>query len=280
MDGPKPLALVFGWGGSTPGQLRAYARLYARLGFDTDLRIGNVLRGLLVPGGRESEARAVAREVVASQARASRPIVVHALSDNGFLSLAALLEILSASAPGRRALDALRAVVLDSAPGLWAARRSGEFALTFARGVTPALLKGLGRRESLEHPVLTPVLRAGFGVYSLAFPSNVRRMVASGERVLGALPRVPVALLYGDADRLVPPASVEAFETRLRERGFVVRARKFPGSTHVAHFVRDPAAYEATVSDHLRAAGLPVRARRRSATVTPLASDPPREPTP
>lgn len=280
MDGPKPLALVFGWGGSTPGQLRAYARLYARLGFDTDLRIGNVLRGLLVPGGRETEARAVARELVASQERATRPIVVHALSDNGFLSLAALLEILSGSAPGRRALDALRAVALDSAPGLWSTRRGRDFSLTFARGVTPALLKGLGRREALEHPVLTPVLRAGFGAYALAFPGTVRRMIASGERVLASLPRVPVALLYGDADALVPAASVEAFEARLRERGFVVRASRFAGSPHVAHFVRDPAGYEAAVAEHLRGAGLTVRARRRSAFPPPDASDPRREPTP
>ena len=278
MDGPKPLALVFGWGGSTPGQLRAYARLYARLGFDTDLRIGNVLRGLLVPGGRESEARAVAREVVASQARASRPIVVHALSDNGFLSLAALLEILPASAPGRRARRAPgRRPRLGAGP---LGRAGAASSRSPSRAGHAGAAQGPGRRESLEHPVLTPVLRAGFGVYSLAFPSNVRRMVASGERVLGALPRVPVALLYGDADRLVPPASVEAFETRLRERGFVVRARKFPGSTHVAHFVRDPAAYEATVPDHLRAAGLPVRSATPQRDRNAPRIDPPREPTP
>jgi hypothetical protein len=117
-------SLLLGWGNSTPRQLAAYERLHRRAGLSPVAVIGSTVRGLV---SRRLFARSVAPALEVLEGTAC---MVHLFSDNGFLAWAHLLE---AGADVR----GVRAVLLDSSPGLWAARDASEIARRFSLGMMP-----------------------------------------------------------------------------------------------------------------------------------------------
>ena len=235
----SPRSLLIGWGNASRSQLTAYERLHASLGLAPEVVIPDTRRGIV---SRDAYARGLA-PAAAQLASDPRPTLVHLFSDNGFLGWAALLGQLEPSGAGRVAREAIRGVVLDSSPGLWASRDKLDFARRFALGMTPMVARAarLGPRERL--PIVTPLLGAAFVGYQLAFPRAVRGMLAAADQVERDQPRCPHLFLYGDRDVLVPPGDVEAWIRRQRATGVDVEAVRFEGARHVALYPADPRRY-------------------------------------
>jgi pimeloyl-ACP methyl ester carboxylesterase len=246
VDMPRARALLLGWGNATRAQLAVYERLHAALGIEPKSIIPNTLSGLLDRRAYSRALEPIADEL--AREGGARPVVVHLFSDNGFIGWAALLSALAASEAGRRARDAVRGVILDSSPGLWAVRGRIDFARRFALGMTPAVSRAarLGPRERL--PVVTPLLAAGFIGYQLLFRGSVRAMLAAARSVEENQPRCPHLFLYGEADVLVPPRDVRAWIARQREAGLETSDRAFAEARHVALYPKDPRGYRDAVS--------------------------------
>jgi len=236
-------SLLLGWGNALPSQLVAYERLHRALGLEPLSVIPDVAAGLVRPSAYAQALAPLAEALT----RETRPIVVQLFSDNGFVGWAALLDALARTDAGRRARDAIRGVVLDSSPGLWAVRGRVDFARRFAGAMTPPIARSLrfGARERL--PIVTPALTAAFVAYQLAFPASVRVMLSASERVATYQPRCPHLFLYGEDDRLVPTSDVCAWIAIQRERGIEIEDHVF-AAPHVALYPKDPRRYRSTLS--------------------------------
>jgi alpha-beta hydrolase superfamily lysophospholipase len=246
MPGPDaPRSLLIGWGNASASQLAAYERLHASLGLRPTSVIPSAARGLLGPGAYGDALAPTAEQLARVE---PGPLLVHLFSDNGFIGWAALLARLAENAAGRRVRASIVGVVLDSAPGLWAARGRRDFARRFALGMTPAVSRalGLGPREDL--PLATPLLRGAFLGYQLLVPRAVTAMLSAERRVAAAQPRCPHLVLYGGRDRLVPSRDVEAWIERQRGRDIDVEAELFADARHVALYPSDPARYRAAIT--------------------------------
>jgi len=242
--------VLLGWGNATRSQLVVYERLHKLLGLDPTTLIPNTVEGLGRPG---AYARTVAPLAEARAAEAgARPLGVHLFSDNGFMGWAALLVALDASEGGRRAIGAIRGVIVDSAPGLWAVRGPLDFARRFALGMTPAVsrMARLGARERL--PVVTPLLGLGFLGYQVLFPRAVEAMLSAWKRVAEKQPRCAHLFLYGERDVLVPPADVRAWIEKQREAGIDTESHAFAEGRHVALFPKDPRRYRETLTEFVK----------------------------
>jgi pimeloyl-ACP methyl ester carboxylesterase len=242
--------VLLGWGNAMRSQLVAYERLHQLLGLDPSTVIPNTVEGLGRAGAYARAVAPLAAELAADAG--ARPIVVHLFSDNGFMGWAALLEALDATDGGRRAIAAIRGVVTDSAPGLWAVRGPVDFARRFALGMTPAVsrMARLGARERL--PIVTPLLGLGFLGYQLFFPGSVRAMLAAWKTVAAKQPRCPHLFLYGERDVLVPPGDVRAWIDKQRDAGIEVESHAFAEGRHVALFPKDPRRYRATLTEFVK----------------------------
>ena len=242
--------VLLGWGNAMRSQLMVYERLYRILGLEPTTVIPDTLEGLGRPGAYARIVAPLAAELAAEQG--ARAIVVHFFSDNGFMGWAALLDALDATENGRRAIGAMRGVIVDSAPGLWAVRGPLDFARRFALGMTPAVsrLARLGARERL--PIVTPLLALGFLGYQVLFPRSVRAMLSAAGRVSTKQPRCPHLFLYGERDILVPPRDVRAWIERQREIGIDTESHAFAEARHVALFPKDPRRYRALVTEFLK----------------------------
>jgi len=247
-DGAR--VLLLGWGNATPSQLVVYERLYKILGLEPSSVIPDTLEGLGRAGAYGRALAPLAAELAAEAG--TRPLVVHLFSDNGFMGWAALLEALDATEDGRRARDAIRGVILDSSPGLWAVRGPFDFARRFALGMTPAVsrMAKLGARERL--PVVTSLLGFGFLGYQLLFRGSVRAMLSAGKRVEAKQPACPQLFLFGEKDILVPPRDVRAWIARQRAAGIDAEEHAFPTARHVALFPKDPRRYREAVAAFLK----------------------------
>jgi pimeloyl-ACP methyl ester carboxylesterase len=243
-------ALLLGWGNAMPSQLVAYERLYKILGLEPRSVIPNTLEGL---GRSNAYARSLAPLAADLAAEAgARPLLVHLFSDNGFIGWAALLDALDATEDGRRARSAIRGVIFDSSPGLWAVRGPLDFARRFALGMTPAVsrMARLGARERL--PLVTSLLGVGFLGYQLVFRGSVRTMLSAGKRVEAKQPTCPHLFLFGEEDVLVPPRDVRAWIARQRAAGIDAEEHAFPTGRHVALFPKDPRRYRAALTDFIK----------------------------
>ena len=245
-------AVILGWGNATSSQLVLYERLYRGLGLTTACVIPDTLQGLVDPNAYARSLAPLAEELAAEGG--AHPIVVQLFSDNGFIGWAALLDALHRSDGGRRAIGAMRAVVVDSAPGLWAVRGPIDFSRRFALGMTPALARrlNLGARERL--PVLTPLLGLGFLGYQVLFRRSVRVLLSAGKRVAEQQPRCPHLFLYGEQDGLVPPSDVRAWIAKERAAGLDVEDAPFPTARHVALYPNDPRRYRSTITSFVQRA--------------------------
>jgi pimeloyl-ACP methyl ester carboxylesterase len=245
---PEARAVLLGWGNAARSQLVAYERLYGALGLEATSVIPDAGRGLVRADAHARALGPLARDLEDDP----RGAIVHLFSDNGFLGWASLLAALAATEGGRRARDRIRGVVYDSAPGLWNAEGRVDFARRFALGMTPAVARRLrlGPRERV--PIVTPLLGAAFLGYQLAFPSIVRSMRESGERVAREQPRCPHLFLFGEDDALVPPRDVRAWIAAERSAGLDVDDVAFPGARHVGLYPKDPRRYREAIAAFLR----------------------------
>lgn len=244
MEGAR--GLLVGWGNSTPSQLSVYEKLHRSFGLVPTTVIPDTKRGLL---DRRAFGRTLEPIAATLAKEPERPTVVHFFSDNGFIGWAALLDALSKSDAGKRARDSVRGVIMDSSPGLWAARGPVDFARRFALGMTPAVTRaaGFGARERV--PGLTPLLGLAFLGYQLAFPRAVENLRGASTIVAREQPRCPHLFLVGEDDILVPPRDIRAWIALQRARGIEVEEQAFPQAKHVALFPRDPRRYRSAVGD-------------------------------
>jgi pimeloyl-ACP methyl ester carboxylesterase len=243
IDGAR--ALLLGWSNAAPSQLLAYERLHKTFGLEPSSVIPNTLAAL---GRADTYHRALAPMAADLAAEGgARPIVVHVFSDNGFLGWAALLDTLDTSEGGRRAKAAMRGVIFDSSPGLWAVRGPVDLARRFALGITPAISRLAKRGPQERLRVVTPLLALGFLGYQVAFRKCVRAMLSAGRRVSEGQPRCPQLFLYGEHDILVPPRDIRAWIARQRDVGIDVEDHAFQTARHVALYPNDPRRYRSSI---------------------------------
>ena len=240
-----PLALLLGWGGSKDKNLRPYARIHESQGADVIVHIPAVLEQLRRPQLILDGAARVHDEVSQHLERSERSLVVHSFSDNGFLAFGAMLE--RAARSKSLWTTRLAVAVLDSAPGLY--QLDGPVAVgdAFARALGPLLARRHFPRRTALPRAVSLALRAAFSSYFALRPSVTAPMRGSARRFLDNYPGARAFLLYGSADEVVPPKSVEAFASDLSHRGVNVTRERFDGSAHVAHLLTDRRRYEAIV---------------------------------
>jgi hypothetical protein len=240
------VTLLLGFGNSTMRQMEPYARIWRDLGMEAQIHIGSPIVALACPEMEAKRAHEAAHRL--AFARRDRDVFVHAMSDNGFVAYALILEALLATPEGARTRDAIRGVVFDSTPGIHLGTSRARFAQRFAIGMTPAILRSMRRAPDEHHPILTPLLEAAFhGVYA-ARPEIGLRLARAYDRVVRWQPRAPQLYLYGDADVLVSKQAVEAHVAEQREAGFEVRAVCFAGARHVACYPSDPETYRSEIA--------------------------------
>lgn len=235
--------LLLGWGGSHPRQLAPYVELHRARGRSTHLYINDGV-GLL---WRHARVRRRCAEEAARLADGSGELSIHAFSDNGFIALCAIVAALRGSDAGRRTLARVRGVILDSGPALWAAGPA-EFARRYALAVTPTVLR---RRSARPHPLVTPLLRAGFRAYGLLRPATMQRLRSAYPEVAADYPRCPHLLIGGADDPLAPAADVDAFASQLAARGMEVRRRSIATDVHVGSFRAAPDVYRREIDAFL-----------------------------
>lgn len=254
MPDSRPLtSLLLGWGNATASQLAAYERLHASLGLAPCAVLPSTSKGLFDPRAYREAIAPLADDLVAGRTRVD---LVHLFSDNGFIAWAALLDRLDRGGEGgARARDAIRGVVYDSSPGLWASTGKRDFARRFAGAMTPLVARALGRDVNEAMPRVGAALEGAFLVYQVVRPSAVRMMMGASEHVARAQPRVPHLFLYARNDALVPVRDVEAWIRLERTRGIPVTARCFGRARHVALYPDDPRRYKrelAAFVEHVR----------------------------
>lgn len=238
---------ILGWAGSTPRQLRVVASWYESRGLETLVLAPRVFRAMALPWGWRREGGAVARRVE----RARGPIVVHAFSNAGFWTYAAMLRALSER--HSPALGRIRGLVLDSAPG-FPARLDASFTARYsAMAMMPIVLRALGRPPSLSHPWLDPPLRVLMRFWYHVSPIQIREAEAS-LAVVRDVGRWPVLAMYSAADSLVAVEHVEAFLATLRDRP--LRALRWEDSEHVRHVIVHRHEYFAAVAELLEGCGI------------------------
>jgi Eukaryotic protein of unknown function (DUF829) len=239
---------ILGWGFSAPKQLQPFARVYRALGADVHCDIANVAWDLVVPGNRARHVEQLTRNVLASIREDGCALHIHSMSDNGFLSLAPLLHNLATSAEGLRALNCLRSVTLDSAPGIYATRNREEFERALLRGFEPQVAK---RAPAWGRAAAVFAFRRLVTGFTYVGADTRRTMMASASRVRHTLPLVSIALIYGDCDEIVDAAAVEGFADYMAYAGFAVSCHRFEGAGHLRHLLREPARYRAIVAQQL-----------------------------
>lgn len=239
----RPAALVLGWGSSTARQLRPFVAAWDELGLTATAFVPATLRSLVDPDHLLQQADQLAR---------SRWDVVHALSDNGFVTWSLLQRALR-----RRGAALPSAVALDSCPGVRRWRTRAGFAAAFGRGMTPAALRTLGRPPVEVHPWITPALELAFRGVHRALPRSMALVAASLERALELPPR-PHLLVAGPGDAIVPEDEVLAFAEVLRGAGHDVAMLRVVGSGHVAHLRVDPVRYRQALRELLARGGIDV----------------------
>lgn len=245
---PTPMrVLVLGWHGSRERHLRGLARHYeTRLGAETLTHVPRSFEAMARPGGWAREGARIAERLARADAERPLPFAIHAFSNAGFWSARALLEALP---PALRARH--RATLLDSAPG-FPERVSARFTAKYAsRAMLPGLLAALRLRPAHTHPVLTPPLTALLGLWHLVAPRQVRFMESSLEAMRAAHRAIPLLLVWGGADELVPAEHVERFAAAAERAGVPVERLFFPDGKHVAHMVAHRREYLAAATAFL-----------------------------
>jgi fermentation-respiration switch protein FrsA (DUF1100 family) len=250
---PAYRVVVVGWHGSRERHLRVIARHHESAGADVMIVVPRTFDAMAFPGGWEREGARLARELLARHRAEPRPLVLHGFSNAGFWTLRALLDALD---PDARA--ALRATVLDSAPG-FPEHVSPLFTARFAsRAMLPGVLAALRLRPAHRHPLVTPPVAAFLGAWHLISPRQVRFMESSLARMCEHHRGIPMLIVYGDRDELVLPQYVEAFLARAEREGVRAEHLHLADGAHVRHLVTHRHAYLARLDAFLTRSLAPV----------------------
>jgi len=157
---PQPLVLLLGWLGCEPRHLSKYASLYTSNFHAVVLPLQPTLLQTAAPGLADADALRYATDLeaaAAAQASASTaapPVLVHVMSNAGWLAFGALLHLAASEASAaqptslqslRRTLGRVRGVVIDSAP-------SEATPSIWARGTVSAALGKPAAGIEVEHP--------------------------------------------------------------------------------------------------------------------------------
>lgn len=237
-------AAILGWAGSTARQLRTIAAWYEGRSLTPIVVTPRVFRAMAFPWGWSREGAALARRVEGARG----PLVVHAFSNAGFWTYAAMVRALVERR--NEVLDRVSALVLDSAPG-FPARLDARFTSRYsAMAMMPIVLRALGRPPALSHPLLDPPLRAFMRLWYHVSPLQIRFAERSLD-VVRETGRWPILALYSSADTLVSAEHVEAFLAAIRDRP--LRAIRWEDSEHVRHMIVHRREYFAAVSELLDA---------------------------
>lgn len=232
-EAPALRVLIVGWHGSRERHLRPLARHDAsHHRADVITHVPRTFRAMRSADGWVEEARPIAERLAHAHAARPLPLVIHAFSNAGFWTTAALLDQLS---PELRAAHA--GTVIDSAPG-FPPRVSPSFTARYAtRAMLPGLLARLGLKASHSHPVLGPPFAAFLYAWHLIAPAQVRFMEGSLARMRDAHRDRALLLVWGGRDELVLPEYVEAFADDCERSGAPLTRLYFPDGEHVRHLV-------------------------------------------
>ncbi|KAI9021065.1 hypothetical protein DFJ74DRAFT_768725 [Hyaloraphidium curvatum] len=270
----RPLVLLLGWWGASPGNLKHYRDLYADLGYDTLVHLPP-MRHTFLPRStvRKNWRMLEALDVFRKSRQGPLRIVVHAMSNNGAYNaacLGALMRLRSSPPPGLApekeflytgrateiALDrilpsgngspppdlaALRdciaGIIVDSAPSALTPRviaKAAAIVFTGAPDITPSV-----RRFGIAGSTWWDLFERFFAFW-MRRPSVVAGMdgllFPALDRLPSLFPRAEFLMLYGKGDKLVPAESVVEYRDHLRGLGARARALEFEGSGHVAHY--------------------------------------------
>jgi hypothetical protein len=101
----------------------------------------------------------------------------------------------------------------------------------------PLLLRAMGRRPALTHPVLDRPLRAFMRLWFHLSPLQIREAQGS-LKVVRETGRWPLLFLYSRGDALVRHELVTAFVDSVRASDRSVEVRQWEDSEHVRHMLR------------------------------------------
>jgi hypothetical protein len=209
VSGKKPLVILIGFLGCTPGILAKYSQIYEAEGTETVQVLPSIPSMLLAhQGWRGNGSKRVRRvsELIVRRAQDSE-IIVHLFSNNGFIFFGSCMMA------DARVSRAVSAVILDSCPSYI----TREVAAT---GLLSALLRidageagkpGSNKKQALE-AVMAPVLAA--------LDTRQRKAWEAWEM---RHPVAPHLFMYSDGDEVVSPSEVASFASahasRLTLRG-------------------------------------------------------------
>lgn len=256
MDRAAFRELIVGWHGSRERHLRVLAKHdQARFGAEVLTHVPRTFRAMSLPRGWPGEGRALAARLEAAHAARPMPLVIHAFSNAGFWTTAALLEALS---PALR--EAHVATIVDSAPG-FPPQVSARFTAKYAtRAMLPALLAQLGAPRA--RPVAEPAFAAFLYLWHHVAPAQVRFMEESLAVMREAHRGRGLMVVWGGRDTLVPAEHVESFVRGCEAAGVAVEPLYFEDGEHVRHLVARRREYLAARDTFLGRFG--VRARSQS----------------
>jgi Eukaryotic protein of unknown function (DUF829) len=216
--------VVLGWMGASARQLRLYERFYVARGMQVTMLVVPALRAMSRPRGWKDALAPLAAEL---SANSDETLYVHAFSNAGFWSMAALLEELEAR--GFPLSERLGGAILDCAPG-FPPEADARFTSDYAtRAVMPLLNARWGR---VRARALEPAVRTFFWFWHHASPAQVGFVRSAWSDVQRHLAGKQALVLYSPRDSIIPAQLVERFARELSAR---TRTRRAPfDAEHVA----------------------------------------------
>ena len=246
-SGKKPLVILIGFLGCTPGIIAKYSAVYKAI--DPGIEIVQILPSipsmLLAHQGWRGRGSSRVRQAcdLMLERAADSEIIVHLMSNNGFVFFGSCLL----AQP--RLSDRISALVFDSAPSYITPRIAAVGLVSALQRVeaspTATLSVSASPEDTLLARAMTPLLRG-----------MERRQQRVWCAWAEAFPRAPHLLLYSRADRVVAAAEVEAFANahavRLAALGCACVAVPWQTAQHCGLLREDASKYSEQVASFLR----------------------------
>jgi hypothetical protein len=240
------LTLLLGWAGSTPRRLAPFVDIHRDLGNDTRIFVADAFGSLIRLEKARAKWAVEAHRIVA--AAESGPMCVHLFSENGFIVFCMMVDVWRRTDEGRDLMGRIRGIILDSAPGLYAANRA-EFTRRFAYAATPFILRILRQPAQQHHPILTPALERCLDLYQVGWADTVRKILGVFDAVAADYPACPHLFVYSARDLVVPAADIEAFAAIIRNRGAPAQTLRFDTDAHIGGIQFAPNEYRRAIID-------------------------------
>ncbi len=245
-SGKKPLVILIGFLGCTPGIIAKYSAVYKAI--DPGIEIVQILPSipsmLLAHQGWRGRGSSRVRQAcdLMLERAADSEIIVHLMSNNGFVFFGSCLL----AQPGLS--DRISALVFDSAPSYITPRIAAVGLLSALQRVEASPTESADSAspaDTLLERAVTPLLRG-----------MERRQQRVWCAWAEAFPRAPHLLLYSRADRVVAAAEVEAFANahavRLAALGCACVAVPWQTAQHCGLLREDASKYSEQVASFLR----------------------------